>query len=243
MMYQKVFNQKGFQSGQSLTEYLIVMPIFFALLFGIFEFAYIYRAKTTLNTATFETARAGALNNAQLIPMREALIKGMIPLRMQGEANSIQMLKSYGLTKAEEFALNKISKTVTIVSPTKAIFNKFKVQRKTTLVNDSRDIQRWVIPNDNLLLRSNHQETIDGKKLNIQDANILKIKTLWCYQLKVPILRELLVDSLSSGFLGQTSPEQLACNQMARLGDPRLAIVSQATIRMQSHIVSDGNLK
>ena len=71
---------KRYFSGQSLTEFLVLMPIFFLLLFGILEFTYIYRAKTTLNTATFEAARAGSLNNAQLDPMREALRKGMVPL-------------------------------------------------------------------------------------------------------------------------------------------------------------------
>ncbi|WP_065188332.1 TadE/TadG family type IV pilus assembly protein [Shewanella woodyi] len=236
---------KRVQHGQALTEYLIIMPLFFAILFSIFEFAYIYRAKASLNTATFESARAGALNNGQTTYMRDALRKGMMPLYMRGKTGASYMTLAYGRTLADENALNFFHKTVEIISPTKAIFEKFKVQRKTTLVNDSKDKLRWIIPNDSLLLRSNKDEKIGkGKtKLNIQDANLLKIKTLWCYQLKVPFIRELLVESLSSGLFGTVSPEQRACNLMARLGDPRLALVSHATIRMQSHVVSDGNLK
>jgi len=236
---------KRLPRGQALTEFLIIMPVFFAILFGIFEFAYIYRAKASLNTATFESVRAGALNNAQLTYMREGLRKGMMPLYMRGKTGAAYMTLAYGRTFVDETALNLLYKTVRIISPTKEIFEQFKVQRKTTLVNDSKDKLRWVIPNDSLLLRSNQEENF-GKnkaKLNIQDANLLKIKTLWCYQLKVPILRELLVDTLSSGVFGTVSPEQRACDQMAVLGSPRLALVSHATIRMQSHIVSDGNLK
>ncbi|MCT7946509.1 TadE/TadG family type IV pilus assembly protein [Shewanella septentrionalis] len=234
---------KRYFSGQSLTEFLVLMPIFFLVLCGILEFTYIYRAKTTLNTATFEAARAGSLNNAQLDPMREALRKGMVPLYMQGGTGTLKMGEAYIKVRLDEAAMNKASATVTIVHPTIAVFDTFKVKRKTALVNDTTDKERWIIPNDSLLYRSAKKETVKiagkNESLNIQDANLLKVKTLWCYKLKVPILRELLVSSL--GWFG--SPEQRACNALGALGGPRLALSSQSTIRMQSHIVSDGNLK
>jgi hypothetical protein len=229
--------------GQSLTEFLVLMPIFFLLLLGILEFTYIFRAKTTLNTATFEAARLGSLHHAQLEPMREALRKGMVPLYMRGETGALKMGEAYLKVKLDEAAMNKVSTTVTIVHPTKTIFETFKVKRKTALVNDIADKERWIIPNDSLLYRSAKKESVkvagQNESLNIQDANLLKVKTLWCYQLKIPILRELLVSSL--GWFG--SPEQRACNTLGALTGPRLALSSQSTIRMQSHIVSDGNLK
>jgi hypothetical protein len=237
---------KRYVRGQSLTEFIIISPLFFLIIMGIFEFAYIYRAKTTLNTATFEAVRAGVLNNAEKSYMENALIKGLIPLNMSGSTGTVAMTSSYVKTLAIHTLINNVKNTVTIISPTKAIFTKFKVKRKTTLVNDSNDKIRWVIPNDNLLLRSTKNETIDGsKKLNIQDANLLKIKTFWCYELKVPILRTLLVDALSSDITGLSSAEQTACNLASNIipnSKPRIAITSFSVMRMQSHI-SDKEFK
>ena len=240
---------KRFIHGQSLTEFIIISPLFFIIIMGIFEFTYVYRAKTTLNTATFEAARAGALNNADIDYMEDGLIKGLLPLNMSGDTGTIGMTKSYAKTLLNHTIINKLKKTVTIISPTKVIFSKFKVKRRTSLVNDNVDKERWIIPNDSLLLRSAKTETIgtgsNKQELNIQDANILKIKTFWCYELKVPILRTLLVDALSNSFTGLSSPEQRACNFAAQLipnSKPRLALTSYSVIRMQSHI-SDKDLK
>ncbi|MGZ9899904.1 TadE/TadG family type IV pilus assembly protein [Shewanella gaetbuli] len=231
---------KPYQAGQSLTEFIIISPLFFLILMGLFEFTYIYRAKTTLNTATFEAARAGALNNAEKQYMQEALIKGLLPLSMAGDQGAMAMSKAYVRTLTSHKIIDSVKNTITIVSPTQAVFNQFKVKRKLTLVNDNKDKERWVIPNDSLLLRGTKTEVIDnGKVLNIQDANLLKIQSFWCYELKVPILRDMLVNALSSGFLGFSSPEQLACNSVARLipnSKPRIALTSYSVIRMQSHV-------
>lgn len=237
---------KKYTRGQSLTEFIIISPLFFLIIMGIFEFTYIYRAKTTLNTATFEAVRAGVLNNAEKKYMENALVKGLIPLNMSGKTGTLGMTSSYVKTLAVHTVINSFGNSVTIVSPTKIIFNKFKVKRRTTLVNESTDKVRWVIPNDSLLLRSTKSESIDGnKKLNIQDANLLKIKTLWCYELKVPILRTLLVDALSSDITGLSSVEQTTCNMVAKTipnSKPRIAITSFSVMRMQSHI-SDNEFK
>ena len=44
-------------SGATTTEFVIVMPLFFVILFGIIETAFIFRTRATLNTATFDAAR------------------------------------------------------------------------------------------------------------------------------------------------------------------------------------------
>ena len=82
-------------TGQALTQFIIIGPLFFALLFGVFETAYLYRAKATLNTATFEAARAGSLHNAKLEPMKSALINGMVPLFVKGDKSIKGLMDAY----------------------------------------------------------------------------------------------------------------------------------------------------
>ena len=50
------------QRGQAMVETLIVMFVTLILLFGIIQFGLFYNAKTVLNYAAFEAARAGSLN-------------------------------------------------------------------------------------------------------------------------------------------------------------------------------------
>ena len=92
--------------GQAVTEFIILMPVFFMLLFGIFEFTYVYRAKMTLNTATFEAARMGALNHARAQPMRSALAKGMTSLYVAGNKSVGGLIKAYGKAVLDEKAMN-----------------------------------------------------------------------------------------------------------------------------------------
>ncbi|WP_041523872.1 TadE/TadG family type IV pilus assembly protein [Gilvimarinus agarilyticus] len=245
-------------SGQAVTEFIIVMPLFLILLGGIFEFAYVYRAKVTLNTATFEAARAGSLNHARLVPMRRALAKGMVPLYMNAADvdSSVSALgnmtvaygKSRAVAEAMELAPNM--SVVEIISPTRAIFDYYKVHRRVRLQNESEFVERDIIPNDSLLFRSSETRAIgedDAQvNINIQDANLLKIRTFWCYKMKVPFVKTL-VREVVSGLFGilNTSPEQRVCNAGNYfLGGDYIALVSQSTVRMQSHIVLENdNLK
>lgn len=243
--------------GQSVTEFIIVMPIFFVLLFGIFEFSYIYRAKATLNTATFEAARAGALHHARIVPMRDTLAKGMAPLYMKGAAvdnggvATMNMSVAYGTAKAMAVAIDNVPafnvKSVSIISPTRAIFERFKVRRSVKLQHETGFAEREFIPNDNLLFRSAQSVKLNSAgeeiEMNLQDANLLKIKTAWCYNMKVPLLKNL-INRAVSGFWGgffTASNEQRTCNAIGLVnGGVYLAITSQATIRMQSHVILDG---
>jgi len=234
--------------GQSLVQFIILMPLFFSLLFGVFEMTYVYRAKATLNTATFEAARAGSLHHAQIAPMKTALINGMLPQYIKGDSSVLGLGKAYAQSVLYEKAMSKKLSTIDVISPTKEIFNAYKVKRMYKLNSDSKEKFQWVMPNDNLNVRSTTAKniTVSGKaqKINIQDANLLKIKTYWCYELKVPVLKDVAFGIFSGGLFGVgASPEQKACNVGALFGKGRyLAISSQAVVRMQSPVV-DASLK
>jgi TadE-like protein len=69
-----------FSTAQAMVEFIIVVPVMLMLVLGIIQFALIYKAKLTLNYATFQTVRAGSLNNASLSEMQQAFSSNMAPL-------------------------------------------------------------------------------------------------------------------------------------------------------------------
>ncbi|HEC28369.1 MAG TPA: pilus assembly protein, partial [Gammaproteobacteria bacterium] len=51
--------------GTSLTETLIILPVFLMLTLGALQTALIFEAKSSVNYATFMSARAGAVDHAR----------------------------------------------------------------------------------------------------------------------------------------------------------------------------------
>jgi len=69
------------QSGASMIEFLIVAPALLFLGLGTVQAGLIFHGKTVLNYATFEAARTGATNNAQVAPMRRELGTRLAPMQ------------------------------------------------------------------------------------------------------------------------------------------------------------------
>ncbi|NVK86596.1 MAG: pilus assembly protein [Gammaproteobacteria bacterium] len=240
--------------GQSITEFIILLPIFFIILFGIFEATYIYRAKVTFNNATFEAARSGAIHHARITEMRAALRRGMLPLYTRGQADNRGVARARVRVEAAERLINAGRRSVEIINPTREMFQRFSVTRYIEFDGDRNGaVRRTFLPNDHLITRSTRAERVptvvldnngnprtQDENVSIQDANLLKIKTHWCYELKVPILRDLVSCVLNQtclGILPRPSREQLACSAMgAANGSSYIALSSQAVVRMQSPV-------
>lgn len=236
----------GNQAGQSIIEFIIIMPMFFVLLFGIFEFTFIYKAKVTLNTATFEAARAGSLNHGKASVMEEALAKGMAPLYMKGagSAGFIGMSEAY----ITSFAVGKIIKnvfrgsTVEIISPSPEVVEAFSVKRSVKLTGEAGYKEATFIPSDNLYFRASDEQAVEvageTHMLNVQDANILKVRTFWCYEMKTPLVSRLIRAVLSNPQMSENYQEQRLCNRAAWLTNGNyLAIRSHSVVRMQTHFL------
>lgn len=234
------------QLGATTVELIYVLPLFFVLTFAIVEAAFVFRLRYTLNAATFHAARTGSLQHALLEPMRRKLAEGMAPIHAAGD-NS---LTGHATAVASAIGVSTVLRTVrdpiTIVSPPRSAMNAFGETRRMSIPGDSSMRDRRVIPNDNLRYRSPVRKRLEiggeSIELNIQDANLLKISTYWCYRLKTPVL-DRIVNKIVSGVLA--SPEQQACD-LLRLTTPDsfyLAVTSQSIVRMQSEIVlHDNNL-
>ncbi len=244
------------QRGSVLVEAVIALPVFFFILFGIVEYGYAYRARATLNLATFDAVRAGTLNNARLGAINSALATGMTPQYMKGRTGLMSFQAARVSTIAFLTAINNIGglpDSVNIVAPTSSTFTEFRENINVRLAGSSSASTRAIIPNDNLYWRSPNTESVNingtTREVSIQDANILKIKTLWCHRLVTPGLDRMVYYAILNppGFV-TVSDEQQVCNRLTLAAglvgsnNYYVAITSQSVMRMQSPVFSEGQL-
>ncbi|MGO2075056.1 TadE/TadG family type IV pilus assembly protein [Pseudoalteromonas sp. AOP31-A2-14] len=241
------------QQGQSMVEFSITLPflapLVLVLIMLLIQWVLIYKDKITLNAATFDAARAGALNHGSMSKMQSALAQGMMPLFMVDsgdDPNGLDVAAAFAKSKAHTATASNI----TVLNPTSDVFNKFKQRRR---YKDGPTV--YEIPNDNLMYRNPQVETIStDKKLNIQDANLLQIEVDWCKRLEVPLANWLIgkiitltdvdPDPTSDKFVNYVpNQEQLTCSALgaatSSTGETRysgyyITIKSYALIRMQT---------
>lgn len=225
------------QTGQSMVEFIIVTPVMFLLVFGAIQFALLYQAKTTLNYATFEAVRAGALNNAQPGAMQNAFARAMAAMYMDIDEDA-------GVdrtTSARDLVREEI--TGTDSTPPFAEFQ---------LINPSADSFRdhgidvdgtCQIPSDNLMYRSAAVKSASNQ--NVQDANLLKLRVVYCYPLHVPFIDRMLTailtqlpDSVCPYCIGSFNSGDSI--ERTCLTNNRFPINAQAIVRMQSPATMQG---
>lgn len=208
-----------------MIEFVIVLPVLLMLIFGALQFAFIYHAKTTLNHAAFLAAREGAVNNAHLGLMELAMARGMAPLyahcdtvaEVKRARNHVQAEIQNGFGRIE------------IINPPVAAFDDF------SLTNN--DGQRE-IPNDNLMYRNSSSGSLSG--LNIQDANVLKIRASYCYPMYVPFIKTLITSLMTQPASADcptclnTFPAANVSFENGCFANDRFPINAQAIVRMHS---------
>lgn len=161
--------------GQSLVEYLIILPSLLLLVMGAIQFGLLYQIKSQVNYATFLAARQGALKNGSTTAIKDAFAAGMTPL-FTPTPDVGGMLRGRAVGMIEAF--NPLATQIERVNPPDSVKDDFKI-------DDPNDANSWIIPNDNLQYRSTAVGS--NSQLNIQDANILKIRVTYCAKLIVPL--------------------------------------------------------
>jgi Flp pilus assembly protein TadG len=227
------------QAGQATIEYLYVVPILLLLLLASLQFVFIYEAKHTLNYATFAATRAGALNNGSLEAIQDGLAAGLTPLFAHDTTQ--QALKDARATAKSETGDSKLA-LIEILNPTAAALAGFQ--------NSLGEI-----PNDNLMYRKHKDsENLKGG-MNVQDANLLKVRVTYCVRLVVPLVNRMIssftvapplqgakIDSYAGGSIA--APELLKveapgassglCSDPTNAYPYRIPVTSEAVVRMQS---------
>ena len=185
-MYRFVLHHK--QKGQTIIEYLIVLPCLLLLVLGVIQFLFIYQAKTSLNYAAFMGARQGALKNATMFSIMDGVASGMTPYFMRTAIgttpNSVDLSKARRIATIEIF--NPSSTEIIILNPTTEAMDYF--------VNFSETENE--IPNDHLMYR-----VANGGGMSIQDANLLKIRVTYCVKLVVPFV-DRIIYGVTAGIQG-----------------------------------------
>ncbi len=208
------------QRGAAIAEFVVVLPALLLLGLGSIQSALFHQAKTTVTYATFEAARTGATTNALKAAMLDQFGLRIAPV-FGGDGSGSDAVAAIAKGKSE--ARNAGITRIDIINPTREAFQDFGVRNPKT--------GKIGISNSHLK-RRNANDIRANSGVNIQDANLLKIKTTYGYQLKVP-----LINSLVTAALRKIDPQNAAFYDQNRI-----PITAVATVRMHSEAWEDGNL-
>lgn len=225
-----------------MAEYIYVFPILIMLIMGAIQFGFIYQTKSTLNYATFNAARHGAMNNGSMSSIVDGLTSGMMPLfahsSSTGGDRNMALLKNAWKAANEQISDSKLT-VITIVNPTSSALSAYQSQSESGSE----------IPNDNLMYRPTN---ISGGGMNIQDANLLKVRVTYCYRMAVPIINKLIynlaIDPPPTPVVGSTAADMLASEGGGSTskrctgidGEYRIPVTSEAVVRMQTPFKNPG---
>lgn len=243
---------RGRRRGQSMVEYVIILPSLLMIILGAIQMALIYQAKSTLNYAAFLAARQGALNHGKecIGPplctgggMRLGLAAGLMPLaaRKSGTGDKVTATETTGLLLGQ-IAVESLAEIKTL--------NPSAAWVKTASQADTYTSEQGV-PNDNLMYRSTAKVGSGTSAMNLQDGNLLKIQVTYCFKLEVPFVNQIIyaannllpAPAMPTGWASMANPELVPgrfCNTLNAIpaGQPTsgryLPMVTTAMVRMQS---------
>lgn len=238
----RITGKRARQAGATLVEFALVMPIALLLVLGIIQLGLMFSAKQIVNQAAFVAARAGSTANAREDVMMEALTTALIPFYQDTtERNDFVRLRKARFEASREASCMGAACFVRVemLNPTPAAFADFGVR------DNSAGGARF-IPNDNLEHRSRGVGGSSG--MTLHDANALKIKVTYAYDLKVPLMKSVIGSVMCGVDLGIDAfdrdksvplPGDVPANDCANFySKGRILIVSYATVQMQTPAMS-----
>lgn len=212
------------QRGQSATEFVIIVPVLFTLIFGCIQFTLIYQAKTALHYAVFNAVRIGATNGATFESVQRGFAIGMAPFYTYDD-------DAFQVTDAVDRVEDHIAAGLFIferINPTPEAFIDFAEGTDTSTGWD-------YIPNDNLMYRDASTGMSSG--LSVQDANLLKVSVTYCYPLSFPFINVIIGAAVES-----TTAMGTTCNNLSENtwpNQPSIPITASSMVRMQSDVLQD----
>lgn len=224
-------NHRHRQRGQSLVEFCIVVPLFLFLCLLVLQLVLVYRAKSTLDYAALEAARAGAVHGADHDQMRDGLARGLAPLWVsQASTTHVLYVRNVTMQREKRAPYSELK----VLSPTPAMWNDFRERQYDG---------RYALPNDTLGFRPTR---IGSGGANVQDANILRIQVRYQFPLIVPFADRVLIGAsrlLNNGPDYRPGDAPFLWAKDPFTGHYRLPLVSTAEVRMQSPVFERGNLR
>lgn len=226
------------QRGATLVEFVVVVPTVLFLLMNLIQYGLLYHAKSQLNYAAFEAARAGTTQNADPAAIRTAFTRAMTGY-YGGGTTTAQLAKSYAKAVADATPAHV---RIEILSPTKESFDDYhSPELAARLKTTSR-----VIPNTNIAFLDcpvdvpgcNHDPRTNRSGQTLADANLLKLRITWGIPEKkqIPLAGRFMNWALS--ILNKGDPDAFRQN-LVKAG--RIPVVTHIVMRMQSPAIEAGN--
>ncbi len=245
--------------GQAMPEMLIVFPLAVILLMSIVQLALLYRAKATLNNATFLAARAGSLNNGFTDPMESVFLQRMAALGKIDPQRKSDSTTAGFYAAPSELRLQRVQAEtrayhhydlIDVLFPSRAVFNHFAVAVNelepcsgqncpgggSFRLSGQRVMQ---IPNNNLDARDSNAYLIADSQVTLQDANLLSIRSRFCYSLEVPVANFIIWRTY--GNLFRNDPDWALCQQHLP-GEYAIPLIGHSVVRMQSPFRCEGDV-
>lgn len=169
-LFRSMGKNKHLQTGVSMTETLLLVPVIFLLFGAIMHVSMVAQAKSNLEYAALMAARvASTTPNFGLV---DDAVKNEVMKRMRASDPNNATYESLCTSKGiNDFVIIKV------LSPNYQAFIDFG---RPDIVLGST-----AIPNDNLSARS---QQLSGDGISIQDANILHMRVFYLYDSRIPFM-------------------------------------------------------
>jgi hypothetical protein len=228
--------QRPPQRGATLVEFVVAAPLVLFILLVLMQYALLFHAKSQLNYATFEAARAGAVDNARMAAIRAAFARALAGYH-GGGTTTAELAAAHARAVAEA-PFTRIE----ILSPTKESFDDYHSPALAARLGQSAR----VIPNTNLahldcpLDRPDckRDPAINASGQTLADANLLKLRVTY----GIPAHKQI---PLAGPFMVRALALHAGAGDAFRtrlIAAGRIPIVSHTVMRMHSPPIEGDNV-
>ncbi len=224
------------QRGATLVEFVVAVPTVLFLLLALIQYGLLYHAKSQLNYAAFEAARAGTVQNADPGAIRTAFARAMTGY-YGGGTSTAELAKSHARAVTDTAGAR-----IEILSPTKESFDDY---HSPALAKKLKTGAR-VLPNANLAFITcpsdvpgcKHDPRSNASGQTLADANLLKLRITW----GIPPNKQIpLVGRFMTWALGELNKADADAFRQGLVKAGRIPVVTHIVMRMQSPAIEAGN--
>lgn len=224
------------QRGATLVEFVVVGPLVLFILLVLMQYALLFHARSQLNYATFEAARAGTVANARPAAIRAAFERAMTGYH--GGGTTTAELAAALARAGAEAPFTRIE----VLSPTRESFDDYHSPALAArLGNPGRVIPNThlahlVCPIDRPGCRSDPAANVSGQTL--QDANLLKLRITY----GIPVGKQIpLAGPFMARAIAALDPADGDAFRAGLVASGRIPVVAHTVMRMQSPAIETGN--
>jgi Flp pilus assembly protein TadG len=230
--------RRSTQRGATLVEFVVVVPTLLFLLMNLIQYGLLYHAKSQLNYATFEAARAGTTQNANPTAIRTAFTRAMTGY-YGGGTSTAQLATSYAKALADTTPANV---RIEILSPTKESFDDYASPALAAKLKTSSR----VIPHSNLafiqcpvdVAGCNNDPKTNQSGQTLADANLLKLRITY----GIPRNKQIpLAGKFMTWALGELNKADTDAFRQGLVKAGRIPVVTHTVMRMQSPAYENAN--